>query len=164
MTNHLDNQLTTKTSSNSVMMRHVESLGKNGMEWWERIRVMSLQGWVHGCWSNVGTDHVFCQHAIMSAHLQHVMLPLAEILNVCLRINWYVSVLMFCVYSEDVEIKDLTHIPTHHASKSLCFHISCFCDYQKRRPVHRTEPSLQLDMSILGYEKVQDKDVFDWFI
>ena len=97
----------------------------------------------------------------MSAHLQHVMLPLAEILNVCLRINWYVSVLMFCVYSEDVEIKDLTHIPTHHASKSLCFHISCFFDYQKRRPVHRTEPSLQLDMSILGYEKVQDKDVFD---
>ena len=107
MTNHLDNQLTTKTSSNSVMMCHVESLGK-------RIRVMSLQGWVHGCWSNVGTDHVFCQHAIMSAHLQHVMLPLAEILNVCLRINWYVSVLMFCVYSEDVEIKDLSPHPHRH--------------------------------------------------
>lgn len=119
MTNHLDNQLTTKTSSNGVMMCHVESLGKNGMEWWERIRVMSLQGWVHGCWSNVGTDHVFFQHAIMSAHLQHVMLPLAEILNVCLRINWYVSVLMFCVYSEDVEIKDLTHIPTDTPCKKI---------------------------------------------
>ena len=140
MTNHLDNQLTSINNKNIQQRCHDVSCRIPRQKWHGMIgkdmcdEFARLSSWVLIKCGNGSCLLPACHHVrlcprtcnMSCCHLQWSCMSVYAF-------NWYVSVLMFCVYSEDVEIKDLHISPqTHHASKTLCFHNSCFCDYQKR--------------------------------